>query len=152
VLLAQEGEGPPASADAKGAPKVELSGVGSFDPPPGDGREHNERVDDATDGDPVTYWTTERYESFAKPGVGLVLDTERAAAVSRLTILTDTPGFTAVIRSGDSPEATRTVSRARNVGRTTTFSISSRPARYYVVWITNLGANQAVHVNEVSAR
>jgi serine/threonine-protein kinase len=151
VLLAQDDDGPSASAGAKGTTPVALSGAGAFDPPPGDGREHDERVGDATDGDAATYWTTERYESFAKPGVGLVLETERAVAVSRLTILTDTPGFTAVIRSGDSPDATGIVSPARNVARTTTFSVSSRPARYYIVWITNLGANQAVHVNEVSA-
>jgi serine/threonine-protein kinase len=150
VLVARDEDGgSPASAGASG--RVELSGVGSFDPPPGDGREHDERVAEATDGDAATSWTTERYNDFAKPGVGLVLDATRAVVLTQLTVVTDTPGFTAFIRSGDSPEGTRIVSPSRNVGATTTFPVSSGPARYYVVWITNLGPNRAVHVNEVRA-
>jgi hypothetical protein len=34
----------------------------------------------------------------------------------------------------------------------TTFELHGRGARYYVVWITNLGTYQSVHVNEVTAR
>ncbi|MDQ3821855.1 MAG: hypothetical protein M3321_01275, partial [Actinomycetota bacterium] len=132
---------------------IRLTGADSFDPPPGDGREHDERVRDATDGDPASYWTTEEYyEGFPKPGVGLVLAAEEPVVVSRLTLVTDTPGFTAVIRSGDAPARTRAVSPPRSVGRTTTFAVSSEPARVYVVWITNLGPHEAVHVNEVRAR
>jgi hypothetical protein len=131
---------------------VKLAGVGAFDPPPGDGREHDERAGEATDGDRATHWTTERYNTFAKPGVGLVLDAGEAVAISRLTVVTDTPGFTALIRSGDSPESARAVSRPRAVAGTTTFEVSSEPARYYVVWITNLGPNASVHVNDVRAR
>ena len=48
-------------------------------PASGDGEEHSERVADATDGDPATYWTTETYQAFSKPGVGLVLDAGRRA-------------------------------------------------------------------------
>jgi predicted Ser/Thr protein kinase len=102
--------------------------------------------------DRATHWTTERYNTFAKPGVGLVLDAGEAVAISRLTVVTDTPGFTALIRSGDSPESARAVSRPRAVAGTTTFEVSSEPARYYVVWITNLGPNASVHVNDVRAR
>ena len=39
---------------------VRLQGVASYDPD-GDNEEHSERVADATDGDPATYWTTESY-------------------------------------------------------------------------------------------
>jgi serine/threonine-protein kinase len=140
----------PGSA-AEPAVTVKLSGVGAFDPPPGDGREHDDEAADATDGDPASYWTTERYESFGKPGVGLVLQATPEAPVARLTLVTDTPGFTAEIRSGDAPGQARPVSPARSVAGTTTFTLSSAAARYYVVWITNLGPNAAVHVNEVRA-
>jgi serine/threonine-protein kinase len=151
AFIAREGDEPlPGSNDGPAA-TVQLSGAGAFDPPPGDGREHDERVADATDGDPATYWTTEEYSSFTKPGVGLVLEAESPAALSRLTVTTDTPGFTAQVRSGDSPEQTRPVSSARSLARTTTFRVSSGRARYYVLWITNLGSNRAVHVNEVRA-
>ena len=149
LLLARDGDSD--TAGRNGSAPVKLSGVGAFDPPPGDGREHPERVGDATDGDPATYWTTERYGSFDKPGVGLVLEAPRAVALKRLRLTTDTPGFTAVIRSGDAPERARDVSAPRSVGPTATFEVSSAPARYYLVWITNLGPNSAVHVNEVRA-
>ncbi len=151
VLLARDDDGPTASAGSRDAP-VKLSGVGAFDPPPGDGREHDERVRDATDADPATYWTTERYDNFAKPGVGLVLDAGKVVAISQLAVVTDTPGFTALIRSGESPESARAVSQPRAVAGTTTFEVSSEPARYYVLWITNLGPNESVHVNDVRAR
>jgi eukaryotic-like serine/threonine-protein kinase len=152
ILVARE-EGPPVvpPAGGEGTESVRLSGAGSFDPPPGDGREHDERVGDATDGDANTYWTTERYSSFSKPGVGLVLDAGRPVRVSRLTIVTDTPGFTALVRSGASPEEARAVSAPRTVSETTEFDVSSGEARYYVIWITNLGSNRSVHVNEVKA-
>ena len=71
-LLARGDDGASEVGDGGGA--VRLQAVASFDPPPGDGEEHDERVADATDGDPATYWTTETYEAFTKPGVGLVLD------------------------------------------------------------------------------
>ena len=54
------------------AAPVRLRGVASYDPD-GDNEEHSERVADATDGNPATYWTTESYRAFSKPGVGLVL-------------------------------------------------------------------------------
>jgi eukaryotic-like serine/threonine-protein kinase len=151
VLLVRDDDGSFASPGS-GSEPVKLAGVASYDPPPGDGREHDERVADATDGDPATYWTTERYNTFAKPGVGLVLDATKPVALSRLTVVTDTPGFTALVRSGDAPESARAVSQLRAVAGTTTFEVSSEPARYYVVWITNLGPNAAVHVNDVRAR
>jgi serine/threonine-protein kinase len=151
AFVARDGDGTLPGLDDGPAAAVKLSGAGAYDPPPGDGQEHPERAGDATDGDPASYWTTESYRTFGKPGVGLVLEAKPEAAVSRVTLTTDTPGFTAEIRSGDAPESTRPVSPARSVTGTTTFTLSSSPARYYVVWITNLGPNSAVHVNEVRA-
>jgi tRNA A-37 threonylcarbamoyl transferase component Bud32 len=135
------------------AKPVRLAGVGSWDPPPGDGAEHDEDVDKATDRDPATYWTTEHYRSFDKPGVGLVLEAPDSVALDRLTIVSDTPGFTAEIRSGPSPSGPfETVSRSEAVGDRTAFAISAEPSRYYVVWITNPGPGGFAHVNEVTAR
>ena len=151
VLLTRDEDGSSASAGPGGATAVKLAGVRAFDPPPGDNREHDDRAGDATDGDPATYWPTEEYRSFGKPGVGLVLDAKREVTLSRLTITTDTPGFTAVVRAGNTVEGTRPVSAAKSVGRTTAFPVSTSPARYYVVWITNLGPNVSAHVNEVRA-
>jgi eukaryotic-like serine/threonine-protein kinase len=128
-----------------------VQGVGTYDPPPGDGHEHNEVVGLATDGNVSTYWTTEQYRSFTKPGVGLVLDAGRPVQGSTLRVRTDTPGFTAVIRTGNSEAGPfRVDSSARTVGATTTFQLeSTSPTEYYVIWITSVAPGLGhAHVNE----
>jgi serine/threonine protein kinase len=136
---------PPAAA----ARPVHLAGVTSYDPD-GDHAEHNEDVSKATDGSLGTFWTTEHYEAFTKPGVGLVLAAPRAERVTRVTVRTDTPGFTARIEAGSSQSGTfKPVSPLRTVGSSTTFPVHSAAARYYVVWITKLTG--VAHVNEVRA-
>ncbi len=133
---------------------VRLDGIGSFDPPSdgGDGTEHDEDVANATDRNPDTYWTTETYRTFAKSGVGLVLDAGQAVELSSIELTTSTPGFTARIRAGDSATGPdfRDVSPSRTVGGTATFPIDGSAARYYVVWITRLSS--VARVNEVRAR
>jgi eukaryotic-like serine/threonine-protein kinase len=131
---------------------VSLAGVAAYDPF-GDQHEHDEDVALATDHNPGTFWTTEHYQSFTKPGVGLVLDAGSAKKLSRLTIRSDTPGFTAEIEAGASPSGTFTkVSSSNTVGASTEFTVDGNAARYYVIWITDLGGNDAVHVNEVTAK
>jgi eukaryotic-like serine/threonine-protein kinase len=132
---------------------VPLTGVASFDPD-GDQHEHDEDVALATDRDPATYWTTEHYNSgLQKPGVGLVLDAGAAKKLASLTVASDTPGFVAVIKAGDSRAGGfRAVSSSGTVGTRAKFSLDGDPARYYLLWITDLGPNAAVHVNEVTAR
>jgi eukaryotic-like serine/threonine-protein kinase len=132
---------------------VSLTGVATFDPD-GDRHEHDEAVRLATDRNPGTYWTTEHYEGgLQKPGVGLVLAASAPQKLSRVTVSSDTPGFTAVVKSGASSAGPFTpVSSSQTVGTSTRFSLGGSSARYYVVWITDLGDNSAVHVNEVTAR
>src|SRR5207247_8403156 len=105
--------------------------------------------------DPATYWTTEHYNSgLQKPGVGLVLAAPTAKKLSSVSVTSDTPGFTAVIKAGSSQDGPFTsVSSSQTVGTTgTKFSIDGPATRYYLVWITDLGPNAAAHVNEVTAR
>jgi serine/threonine-protein kinase len=133
---------------------VRLSGMAAYDPY-GDGREHDEDVGLATDRDPSTYWTTEHYDGNAlnKQGVGLVLAAGSAKKLSSLTIRSDTPGFTALIKESSSPSGGFTsASSSGTVGTQTKFSLDGPAARYYLVWITGLGDNSVVHVNEVTAR
>ena len=134
--------------------RVRLTGLTSYDPEGDNHAEHPEVVGLATDGDGGTYWKTEQYSSgLQKSGVGLVLDAGSGTKLSKLTVASDTPGFTAEIEAGSSPSGGFTpVSKSRTVGGRTTFSLSGRPARYYVIWITSLGANHTAHVNEVTAR
>jgi serine/threonine protein kinase len=149
-LGGSKGGKPKTTVPGGGAP-VALSGVTAYDPQ-GSGGEHDSDAPKATDGDLSTYWTTEHYRSFSKSGVGLVLDARRNVALRSVTVASDTPGFTASIMTGTSPSGPFTSdSSPQTVGGRTTFSLTGRRGRYYVVWITNLGSNAAVHVNEVKA-
>ncbi|MDX6467442.1 MAG: eukaryotic-like serine/threonine-protein kinase [Gaiellaceae bacterium] len=135
---------------------VRLAAVTGYDPQ-GTGGEHDADASKATDGNPSTFWYTEHYSSpdfgGLKHGVGLVLDAGRATKVARVTIASDTPGFTAEIETGTSPSGPfTTVSSSQTVGARTTFTLSGAADRYYLVWITSLGSHSSVDVNEVTAR
>jgi eukaryotic-like serine/threonine-protein kinase len=133
-----------------GSGRVRLAAIADYDPD-GDSVEHPEAVVRATDGDTATYWTTETYSSFSKPGVGIVLDAKSPVEVSGLTVTSDTPGYTAVIRASDSPDGGfKTVSDSQTVETETTFDLQGGSYRYYLVWITSLTGR--AHINEVSAR
>jgi eukaryotic-like serine/threonine-protein kinase len=148
------------TGDAKGpvAPvkhAVHLSAAATWDPPPGDGHEHNERVAYAVDHNTATYWETETYNDFAstgKKGVGLVLDAGRAApTITRVTVQTDTPGFTAQLLTGTSVGRYHAVTGNELVQNGTTFQVDRRRMqRFLVLWLTKLPINYA-HVNEVRA-
>jgi eukaryotic-like serine/threonine-protein kinase len=137
---------------AGGGQAVKLNGVASYDPF-GDQSEHPEDVRLATDGDAATFWTTEHYRSFSKKGVGLVLDAGSSRKLSQITVQSTTPGFSAEIEAGSSPNGPFTpVSDSRTAASTTAFTLRGNAARYYVVWITDLGGSDAVRVNEVRAK
>jgi serine/threonine protein kinase len=148
MALRKDGDGTPAQA---GNTAIHLEGVTSYDPEGDNGEEHNDRVADATDRDPATYWTTEEYEGdFTKSGVGLVLDAGAVVEPSQITVTTDTPGFTAEIQAGGSQSGPfEPVSDSKTVEASTTFELSNANAQYYVVWITDLDG--VAHVSEVKA-
>jgi serine/threonine-protein kinase len=135
------------------ARRLSVSAVGPYDPPPGDGGEHDAEAANATDKNPTTYWTTSHYGSTEfgglKQGVGLILRV--TGKPSRLTVTTDTPGFTAVVKAGASAAGARPVSGETTVNAKTTFRLDGSGA-VYVLWLTALapGRNLA-HVNEVTA-
>src|SRR5438093_11489981 len=136
---------------------ITIAGAGAYDPY-GDGTEHDADAPKATDGDVLTYWTTEDYnsglEGVKKAGVGLVLDATGVVQLSRITVVTDTPGFTAEIRATNIQGGpTQKVSNSRVVGRTTRFAIDqAAPKRFYVIWITKLApGGHFAHVSEVHA-
>jgi eukaryotic-like serine/threonine-protein kinase len=136
-----------------GAPvvgKVKLSAIADYDPQ-GDESEHPEAVPRATDGDPSTFWTTETYDSFMKPGVGIVLDAGKEVEIEHLQIVSDEPGFTAEILAGNTPGSGFVpYSQEEEIGERTTLELAGgKSYRYYVVWITD--PNTRAHVNEVRA-
>jgi hypothetical protein len=131
---------------------VRLTAAGVLDPE-GDGVENDDQAPLAVDGDATTAWPTERYESFFKQGVGLVLDAGAQRRLQRLDVVTATPGYSAEIRVG--PTATgpfTTAGAEREVGRLTQFALGGRRARYVVVWITDLPDGSAAEVAEARLR
>jgi serine/threonine-protein kinase len=138
------GSSSPPSDHPTSSATVHLQGFGSYDPPPGDGQERNDLVSQATDGSIQTFWQTERYTTAQfgnlKKGVGLVLSTGTSPAkLSKLTVETTTPGFTAEIRAGDTEGSYTVVSSPQTVSDRTTFDLHlDGPKRFYVIWITQL--------------
>ena len=148
-LLGDTGGNGPNGAPRPSGP-VHFISAAAYDPE-GDGREHNETARNAIDGDPGTYWETEDYQSFTKSGVGVVVGTKKAVSPRTFTVTTDTDGFTAVIKAGDSPTGPfHKISSSRQVIGKTGFSLNGG-GRYFLVWITDLGDNSKVHVNSVAA-
>jgi serine/threonine-protein kinase len=137
--------------------RVQLSGVTSYDPFGDNKEEHSAAAVNVTDGNPATYWSTERYNdapSLGKQGVGVVLDAGTVVELSQIVVVTDTPGFTAEIQATNTQGATpERVSDSKVVGHETTFEISANgPKRYYVIWITKLPSDRNyAHVNEARA-
>ncbi|HEY2074180.1 MAG TPA: hypothetical protein VGG88_11450, partial [Gaiellaceae bacterium] len=118
---------------------------------------HANTASAATDGNPGTSWYTQIYAtpSFGnlKPGLGLVVDAGRSTKLAALTVQTPTPGFVAQIQAGDSPQGPFTDdSPAQTVNGSTTFTLSGKTARYYVVWITRLPPGGKAEISEVTAR
>ncbi|TML73479.1 MAG: serine/threonine protein kinase [Actinobacteria bacterium] len=151
-LLALRGHGKK-HTPSQPAAAVRLRGVGSYDPF-GDREEHSSAAPRATDHNQTTYWDTEHYTSFTKPGVGLVLDAGRAAKPAGITIMTTTPGFTAEVQAGQSAGGPfHPVSATQTINGTTTIRLDLHaPSRYFVVWITRLPAGvSSVQITEVQA-
>jgi hypothetical protein len=139
-------------SSAAGAP-ITLTAARAYDPS-GDNAEHDAYASRATDGNISTYWDTEHYRSgLGKPGVGLVLDAGSAVKAASITVQSTTPGFRAEILAGDTLSTSMDVdSSSQTVDASTTFSLKGATARYYVLWITNLGSNASVRITEVTAK
>ncbi|HEY1317844.1 MAG TPA: hypothetical protein VGF10_11540 [Gaiella sp.] len=136
----------------KPAPFVKLTAVGAFDPE-GDGQERNEEAPLAVDGSATTFWRTEHYSSFFKSGVGLVLDMGRRARVERVLVDSPTPGSSAEIQLGDSPQGPfRAVTPSRPLTAHTSFAVPRRTGRYVVVWVVGMPQDSAAEVAEVRIR
>src|SRR5438132_3127051 len=138
------------------AATIHLRGVGSWDPFGHNKEEHSSAAPNATDKNPSTYWDTEHYSSFTKPGVGLVLDAGRRVKPHGITITTGTPGFTAEIQAGNDRSGVdfHPVSGTPVTinGETTIELHLHSPQRYFVVWITKLSPGSgSVQINDVSA-
>jgi eukaryotic-like serine/threonine-protein kinase len=129
----------------------------AFDPPPGDGHEHDSDLPKLTDGDPNTVWTTEHYDTgFAglKQGVGFTLVLNSPQKLGHLQIVSPTKAWSASVYVAASPKTELAQWGApvasHVVNGTTTFDLHGRQGAAVLVWITDLGRNQAVAVGEAT--
>ena len=129
----------------------------AFDPPPGDGHEHDADLPKLTDGNPNTVWSTEHYDTgFAgiKQGVGFTLALNTPTRLARLQIVSPTRGWTASVYVASGPKSQLSQWGApiasHVVNGTATFDLHGRTGGAVLVWITDLGRNQSVSVGEAT--
>jgi len=157
VFLLLDDNGPSSAGGGGGSSAVVgVKAVSAYDPE-GDGQENDSEVPLATDGNPSTAWETEHYATAAfgnlKSGLGLVLDAGASVKLKSLTVTSDSPGYTALIKTGPSPTGPfADDSSSQAAGGSTTFELDGATARYYLLWITNLGPGNKVSINEVTAK
>ena len=126
----------------EGEPLAILNAAG-FDPPPGDGVEHNAEVQRVYDGDPETMWTTEGYndENFGgvKDGVGLTVDLGQQQQINSVTLQLPVP-VSATVYAGDSAtnSGTEIGSTEGEDGEVVLEPSTAASARYVTVWFTSL--------------
>ena len=131
------------ASQAAGLVPVRVVQAVAYDPPPGDGHEHDSDLGSAIDGDPSTVWTTEGYHSptFDKPGVGIAFDLGSPRRVGGFRLLTpaDVTGWRFEIHVGDDLSGLQDASPPAYSGvATPDLRKSFRPVtgRYVLVWIT----------------
>ena len=137
-----------------GSGPIHLRAVGIYDPPPGDGTEHNGMIGNATDGNFSTYWETEEYADLhaLKTGVGIVFDAGRSVSPKEIVVTASGTELRARIETGSSPTtATHIASQTLPIDSRRTFEIKQNvPARYFMLWITQVIGRALVY--EVKAR
>lgn len=120
----------------------------AFDPPPGDGTEHDDEAALAVDKDPASAWTTSGYDqnfgpAGLKPGVGLVLDLGSSQTVRSVEV-TVTGGATTLqlLAAGETAPATseglEVVAEGKGDATVTLTPDEPVDSRYLVVWLTSV--------------
>ncbi|HEX6117454.1 MAG TPA: protein kinase [Solirubrobacterales bacterium] len=163
VFTGDEGPSRQKNKETGAAPVGDIVGADDFDPegtPPND--EHPEEVELAIDGNETgTSWTTESYsaglEGANKSGVGIAVDAGKPVEAAELKVVTPTPGWSGeVYATSESPHPDdlegwgEPVGTIEDAGEDVTAELSlTDPARHYLLWLTDLGDNDAVEIADV---
>jgi eukaryotic-like serine/threonine-protein kinase len=146
-----EASGDPPTAVTEPPPELAVVGASAFDPPPGDGREHDRDLPNLLDGDPATTWRTERYNDRVlaggafKPGVGVVLRLDGQHAVRELVVDSPTNDWSAEVYVGDGTATDiggwgEPVAAATGIGAGQhLFPLDGAEGSAVLLWITDLG-------------
>ena len=149
-LVRDDGDPTGSGSGGPRASSTPLRGVTAtaFDPPPGDGEEHDDEARLAVDRDRATAWTTSGYDqNFGpgglKPGVGLVLDLGTSQTVRSVDV-TVTGGATTLqlLAAGETAPATieglEVVATADGDATITLTPDEGVDSRYLVLWLTSV--------------
>jgi serine/threonine protein kinase len=124
-----------------------ILGSKDVDPEGNDGAENPQAVDNATDGDPATFWYTETYSaspdfSGLKSGAGILVDVGPEAEVAFAQVLFQTAGCTFELRSSDDKDAPIAewpiVQPVADSPASAAMDFGARDAQFWLVWITSL--------------
>jgi eukaryotic-like serine/threonine-protein kinase len=140
------------NAVASGAP-IPLQSAQAFDPD-GDSREHSDEAPYAIDSDPDTGWTTETYkagpvmsDAADKPGVGLVVSTEKPVTARTMTIRAVDGGWDGRIYGSLTPPTVDPqsgepvgdpIGSVSDANADQTIQLNETEARYFLIWITKV--------------
>lgn len=120
---------------------IEVTGGGSFDPPPGDGKENDDEVPLAFDGRTETAWRTVSYRNELlgglKEGVGIYIDIGESKKVGTVEVNSVTAGWEGTVRTSDDAESWTEGEPSVETRRVHTFDLDAQ-ARYFLIWITRL--------------
>lgn len=150
----------PAAKAATGT-TISLRSAAPFDPPPGDGKEHDEQARNAIDNNPQTNWETERYINAVFPegktGVGLYVRTARPVAAATARVLTpDRELGVQIYGARELPSDLDGWSKLGDAaGDINGDSIRLQPnadMRHFLVWITKLPPGGKARISEFSLR
>ena len=158
LLSERESEGPRAERrSGGGTEEITIESADDFDPPPGDGEEHESETGLAWDGDGTSSWSTETYndgfEGVGKGGVGLVFDLGATTDVGAIALEIASPGIDIEIRSSDESgtdlESFDLVEEAEELSDEETIEVDGS-GRYWLIWVDGLpGDTGSAAISEV---
>jgi eukaryotic-like serine/threonine-protein kinase len=130
--------------------------------PLGSPRDENPRAPLAIDNQLDTSWNTQTYYDgkLDKAGTGIYLAANPGTTARVLRVVTSTPGFTATVYASNTKPAyswpssawaaVSTASTVASRQQNVRLSTASRRYRYWLVWITKLGSNHSVKLDELT--
>lgn len=153
---------PKTSKSVAATAEMKVANIMDFDPL-GNRNENHAEVGLAIDGDPLTKWSTVGYTTQnvgGKGGVGLLFDLGSSVSIGSIRIQSDQPGWVAEIRTADvqgtKPADYKTIDTFTALSRKDEPMPPHTRARYVLLWITSLSANNngsqfpwSADVNEV---
>ncbi|NNC78740.1 MAG: protein kinase [Acidimicrobiales bacterium] len=129
-------------------PVVDGVAIAAFDPGGDDGLEHSDITNRAYDGDPTTFWYTQRYNSRLfgglKGGVGLIINFDEPRTVSEINVLAGNPDWSARVYAASMPFETldgwgEPLRFFENNPAEAVLEIPVVTAPTLLLWITDLG-------------